>query len=56
MADAVLFMLAVINIIALYLLVKRELNSFLDYGRRCDAGLDTEADEDEDQEPVKTAV
>ncbi|QES57946.1 D-alanine glycine permease [Streptomyces venezuelae] len=59
MADAVLFMLAVINIIGLYLLapvVKRELNSFLDYVRRRDAGLDTEADEDEDQEPVKTTV
>ncbi|OEJ30307.1 alanine/glycine:cation symporter family protein [Streptomyces subrutilus] len=59
MADAVLFMLAVINIIGLYLLapvVKRELNSFLDFVRRRDAGLDTEADEDEDQEPVKTTV
>ncbi|MFJ9547405.1 alanine/glycine:cation symporter family protein [Streptomyces erythrochromogenes] len=59
MADAVLFMLAVINIIGLYLLapiVKRELNNFLDYVRRRDAGLDTEADEDEDQEPVKTTV
>ncbi|MFJ3961213.1 alanine/glycine:cation symporter family protein [Streptomyces sp. NPDC090036] len=59
MADAVLFMLAVINIIGLYLLapvVKRELNSFLAYVRRRDAGLDTEADEDEDQEPVKTTV
>ncbi|MEV6575028.1 alanine/glycine:cation symporter family protein [Streptomyces sp. NPDC051577] len=59
MADAVLFMLAVINIIGLYLLapvVKRELNSFLDYVRRRDAGLDTEADENEDQEPVKTTV
>ncbi|MFF5489885.1 alanine/glycine:cation symporter family protein [Streptomyces virginiae] len=59
MADAVLFMLAVINIIGLYLLapiVKRELNNFLDYVRRRDAGLDTEADEDDDQEPVKTTV
>ncbi|WCD90347.1 Amino-acid carrier protein AlsT [Streptomyces xanthophaeus] len=59
MADAVLFMLAVINIIGLYLLapvVKRELNSFLAYVRRRDAGLDTEADADEDQEPVKTTV
>ncbi|WP_327382179.1 alanine/glycine:cation symporter family protein [Streptomyces sp. NBC_01207] len=59
MADAVLFMLAVINIIGLYLLapvVKRELNTFLDFVRRRDAGLDTEADEDEDQEPVKTTV
>ncbi|MFF5701034.1 alanine/glycine:cation symporter family protein [Streptomyces sp. NPDC012794] len=59
MADAVLFMLAVINIIGLYLLapvVKRELNSFLDFVRRRDAGLENEADEDEDQEPVKTTV
>ncbi|WP_405421683.1 alanine/glycine:cation symporter family protein [Streptomyces erythrochromogenes] len=61
MADAVLFMLAVINIIGLYLLapiVKRELNTFLDYVRRRDAGVDTdtEADEDDDQEPVKTTV
>ncbi|MFJ7779285.1 alanine/glycine:cation symporter family protein [Streptomyces yangpuensis] len=59
MADAVLFMLAVINIIGLYLLapvVKRELNHFLDFVRRRDTGQDTEADEDEDQEPVKTTV
>ena len=61
MADAVLFMLAVINIIGLYLLapvVKRELNTFLEFVRRRDAGLDTdtEADEDDDQEPVKTTV
>ncbi|WP_423834538.1 alanine/glycine:cation symporter family protein [Streptomyces manipurensis] len=59
MADAVLFMLAVINIIGLYLLapvVKRELNTFLDFARRRDAGQDTESDEDEDQEPVKTTV
>ncbi|CAL9644438.1 alanine/glycine:cation symporter family protein [Streptomyces sp. enrichment culture] len=57
MADAVLFMLAVINIIGLYLLapvVKRELNSFLAFVKRRDAGLDT--DEDTDQEPVKTTV
>lgn len=57
MADAVLFMLAVINIIGLYLLapvVKRELNSFLAFVKRRDAGLDT--DEDPDQEPVKTTV
>ncbi|MEV6199059.1 alanine/glycine:cation symporter family protein [Streptomyces sp. NPDC051771] len=57
MADAVLFMLAVINIIGLYLLapvVKRELNSFLSFVKRRDAGLD--ADEDTDQEPVKTTV
>ncbi|MDX2394960.1 alanine:cation symporter family protein [Streptomyces sp. DK15] len=61
MADAVLFMLAVINIIGLYLLapvVKRELNTFLDFVRRRDAGLDTddETGEDEDREPVKTTV
>ncbi len=58
MADAVLFMLAVINIIGLYLLapvVKRELNSFLAFAKRRDAGLDT-ADEATDQEPVKTTV
>ncbi|GAA3935900.1 alanine/glycine:cation symporter family protein [Streptomyces gulbargensis] len=57
MADAVLFMLAVINIIGLYLLapvVKRELNSFLAFVKRRDAGVDTE--EDTDQEPVKTTV
>ena len=43
MADAVLFMLAVINIIGLYLLapvVKRELNNFLEFVRRRDAGLE----------------
>ncbi|WP_327255865.1 alanine/glycine:cation symporter family protein [Streptomyces sp. NBC_01244] len=59
MADAVLFMLAVINIIGLYLLapvVKRELNNFLEFVRRRDAGLDTDAAEDEDLEPVKTTV
>ncbi|WKV70517.1 alanine:cation symporter family protein [Streptomyces sp. PCS3-D2] len=59
MADAVLFMLAVINIIGLYLLapvVKRELSSFLDYVRRRDAGQDTAEDGDDDQEPVKTTV
>ncbi len=41
LADAVLFSLAVINIIGLYLLapvVKRELNSFLEYVRARDAG------------------
>ncbi|MER5309422.1 alanine/glycine:cation symporter family protein [Streptomyces sp. NPDC002773] len=57
MADAVLFMLAVINIIGLYLLapvVKRELNTFLAFVKKRDAGLDT--DEDSDQEPVKTTV
>ncbi|MGA5167506.1 MULTISPECIES: alanine/glycine:cation symporter family protein [Streptomyces] len=57
MADAVLFMLAVINIIGLYLLapvVKRELNSFLEFVRARDAGEITE--DDEDQESVKTTV
>lgn len=57
MADAVLFMLAVINIIGLYLLapvVKRELNSFLEYVRARKAGETDGADED--QEPVKTTV
>ncbi|SBT89886.1 alanine or glycine:cation symporter, AGCS family [Streptomyces sp. DI166] len=55
MADAMLFLLAVINIIGLYLLapvVKRELNSFLDFVKRRDAGLET----DEDEEPAKTTV
>ncbi|MFC8270895.1 alanine/glycine:cation symporter family protein [Streptomyces cinereoruber] len=61
MADAVLFMLAVINIIGLYLLapvVKRELNTFLAFVKRRDAGLDTDEgpDGDTDQEPVKTTV
>ncbi|CAL9350535.1 Amino-acid carrier protein AlsT [Streptomyces sp. enrichment culture] len=57
MADAVLFMLAVINIIGLYLLapvVKRELNSFLEYVRARDAGGITE--DDEDRESVRTTV
>lgn len=57
MADAVLFTLAVINIIGLYLLapvVKRELNSFLEFVRARNAGEITE--DDEDQEPVKTTV
>ncbi|MGB8943714.1 MAG: alanine/glycine:cation symporter family protein [Streptomyces sp.] len=57
MADAVLFMLAVINIIGLYLLapiVKRELNSFLEYVRARNAGEVTK--DDEDQESVKTTV
>ncbi|MBT2509380.1 alanine:cation symporter family protein [Streptomyces sp. ISL-98] len=57
MADAVLFMLAVINIIGLYLLapvVKRELNSFLEFVRARNAGEAGEADED--QESVKTTV
>ncbi|MWA08432.1 alanine:cation symporter family protein [Streptomyces sp. BA2] len=55
MADAVLFMLAVINIIGLYLLapvVKRELNSFLEFVRARKAG----DEDDEDQESVKTTV
>ncbi|MEV6245753.1 alanine/glycine:cation symporter family protein [Streptomyces sp. NPDC051742] len=61
MADAVLFMLAVINIIGLYLLapvVKRELNSFLAYVKKRDAGLvtDEDADEDTGREPVKATV
>ncbi|MFI9121484.1 alanine/glycine:cation symporter family protein [Streptomyces bikiniensis] len=61
MADAVLFMLAVINIIGLYLLapvVKRELNSFLAFVKRRDAGLDTDEgpDGETDREPVKTTV
>ncbi|MFG2895488.1 hypothetical protein ACGFZH_00320 [Streptomyces zaomyceticus] len=34
--------------------VKRELNSFLAFVKRRDAGLET--DEDTDQEPVKTTV
>ncbi|NKY15774.1 alanine/glycine:cation symporter family protein [Streptomyces somaliensis] len=57
MADAMLFMLAVINIIGLYLLapvVKRELNSFLEFVRARNAGEVTE--DDEDQESVKTTV
>ncbi|WP_432073831.1 alanine/glycine:cation symporter family protein [Streptomyces wuyuanensis] len=57
MADAVLFMLAVINIIGLYLLapvVKRELNSFMEYVRSRKAG--ETGDTDDDQEPVKTTV
>ncbi|MFE0703110.1 alanine/glycine:cation symporter family protein [Streptomyces sp. NPDC058872] len=63
MADAVLFMLAVINIIGLYLLApiaKRELNSFLAFVKRRDAGLDADADADrdgdDDQELVKTTA
>ncbi|MFI9614955.1 alanine/glycine:cation symporter family protein [Streptomyces sp. NPDC052023] len=57
MADAVLFMLAVINIIGLYLLapvVKRELNSFLEFVRARKAGETDEADEG--KEPVKTTA
>ncbi|WP_093797638.1 sodium:alanine symporter family protein [Streptomyces sp. Wb2n-11] len=57
MADAVLFTLAVINIIGLYLLapvVKRELDSFLEFVRARKAG--ESGDADEGQEPVKTTV
>ncbi|WP_137992576.1 alanine/glycine:cation symporter family protein [Streptomyces vilmorinianum] len=57
LADSVLFLLAVINIIGLYLLapiVKKELDSFLAFVRRRDAGLPDEADSDE--EPVKASV
>ncbi|MEV1053326.1 alanine/glycine:cation symporter family protein [Streptomyces sp. NPDC059017] len=57
MADAVLFMLAVINIIGLYLLapvVKRELNTFLEFVRARKAGQ--KDDSGEDQEPAKTTV
>ncbi|MFE9255665.1 alanine/glycine:cation symporter family protein [Streptomyces sp. NPDC006879] len=60
MADAVLFMLAVINIIGLYLLaplVKRELDSFLAYVRRRDAGQEEPAeDSGQDEDPVKASV
>ncbi|MGV9885100.1 alanine/glycine:cation symporter family protein [Streptomyces sp. NPDC003006] len=57
MADAVLFMLAVINIIGLYLLapvVKRELNSFLEFVRARNTGEVPK--EDDSQESVKTTV
>ncbi|MDI9888890.1 alanine/glycine:cation symporter family protein [Streptomyces sp. HNM0645] len=57
MADAVLFMLAVINIIGLYLLapiVKRELSTFLEYVRARKAG--EKVDSDDDQESVKTTA
>jgi AGCS family alanine or glycine:cation symporter len=57
MADAVLFMLAVINIIGLYLLapvVKRELNSFLEFVRARKAGESPE--EDDEAESAKTTV
>ncbi|WP_435286530.1 alanine:cation symporter family protein, partial [Streptomyces bacillaris] len=52
LADAVLFMLAVINIIGLYLLapvVKRELNNFLEYVRTRKAG-------GTDGEPARSTV
>ncbi|MCH0540494.1 alanine:cation symporter family protein [Streptomyces sp. MUM 203J] len=55
LADSVLFMLAVVNIIGLYLLapiVKKELNSFLAFVRRRDAG--EEEPEEAEQEPAKT--
>lgn len=57
LADSALFLLSVFNIIGLYLLapvVKRELNSFLEFVRARKAGEIT--DGDEDQEPVKTTV
>ncbi|MEN3584438.1 alanine/glycine:cation symporter family protein [Streptomyces sp. ZYX-F-203] len=57
LADAVLFMLAVINIIGLYLLapvVKRELNTFLEYIRTRQAGAG--GDQGEEEEPTKTTV
>ncbi|GAB2756475.1 alanine/glycine:cation symporter family protein [Streptomyces bullii] len=57
MADAVLFTLAVINIIGLYLLapvVKRELNSFLEFVRARSAG--EIAEDDEDKESAKTTA
>ncbi|WPO75519.1 alanine/glycine:cation symporter family protein [Streptomyces sp. KN37] len=59
MADAVLFMLAVINIIGLYLLapvVKRELNSFLEFVRARNAHEVIEGDGDYEDESVKTTV
>ncbi|ATW48710.1 D-alanine glycine permease [Streptomyces peucetius subsp. caesius ATCC 27952] len=52
LADAVLFMLAVINIIGLYLLapvVKRELDRFLEFVRARNAGELTEAENDESE-------
>jgi AGCS family alanine or glycine:cation symporter len=57
LADAVLFSLAVINIIGLYLLapvVKRELDTFMEFVRARKAGGDTGGDED--RESVKTTV
>ncbi|MFC8097251.1 alanine/glycine:cation symporter family protein [Streptomyces sp. NPDC057363] len=57
LADAFLFSLAVINIIGLYLLapvVKRELNTFLEYVRARKAGEDP--GDDDDQESAKTTV
>ncbi|MFC5219928.1 alanine/glycine:cation symporter family protein [Streptomyces coerulescens] len=57
LADSALFLLSVFNIIGLYLLapvVKRELNSFLEFVRARRAG--EIADGDDDQESVKTTV
>lgn len=59
LADAVLFTLAVVNIIGLYLLapvVKRELNSFLEYVRVRKAGGTDGDDGDKDDEPTKVTV
>ena len=56
LADAVLFTLAVVNIIGLYLLapvVKRELDTFLEYVRTRKAGG---TDGDKDDEPTKATV
>lgn len=58
LADAVLFTLAVINIIGLYLLapvVKRELSSFLQFVRTRDRGADTGAG-DAEPEPGEETV
>ncbi|MCH0563801.1 MULTISPECIES: sodium:alanine symporter family protein [unclassified Streptomyces] len=55
LADAVLFVLAVINIVGLYLLaplVRRELNSFLDFARR----KATRTVEDVEEEPETVGV
>jgi AGCS family alanine or glycine:cation symporter len=57
LADSALFLLSVFNIIGLYLLapvVKRELNSFLEFVRARKAGEITDGDEDE--ESAKTTV
>ncbi|CAM5731944.1 Alanine glycine permease OS=Streptomyces microflavus OX=1919 GN=Smic_31350 PE=3 SV=1 [Streptomyces microflavus] len=62
LADAVLFTLAVVNVVGLYLLapvVKRELNSFLEYVRVRKAGGtdgDDGNDGDKDDEPTKVTV
>jgi AGCS family alanine or glycine:cation symporter len=58
LADSALFLLSVFNIIGLYLLapvVKRELNSFLEFVRARKAG-EISDDGDDDQESVKTTV